>query len=212
LDNPSALIQEYVMSWPLLLPLNKQSSIKTAARFLLLLSVVFLGVSISGGRAQDTGGGLAQPGDLKMKLSVLGMGERESWADPGTWGALLITKEQAEELNRRWDEALAAFPAASDDPDADDSEKKEWGLMTREFQSGMAEILTPDQIELREEIKKMAYNLWRETAPPEGSSRSYQDFRPLFEEQLEALLTPEQLENYRSTSDLSPTGAANWKQ
>ena len=200
------------MRCPLLLPLNKQSSIKTAARVVLVMSLVFLGFSLSGGKAEVAGGGLAQPGDLKMKLSALGMGGVESWTDPGTLGALLITKEQAEELNRRWDEALAAFPAASDDPDADDSEKNEWGLMTGEFQSGMAEILTPDQIELRNEITKMAYDLWKETGVELGSSRTTQNFRPLFAEQLEKLLTPEQLENYRSTSDLSPTGAANWTQ
>jgi hypothetical protein len=187
-------------------------SVHAVARLVLLLFVALLGFSVSAGKAQDTGGGLAQPGDLKMKLSALGMGGVESWTDPGTWGALLITKEQAEELNQRWDEALAAFPAASDDRGADDSAKKEWGLMTREFQIGMAEILTPDQIDLRNEITKMAYNLWVETGVELGSSRTIQDFRPLFEEQLEKLLTPEQLENYRSTSDLSPTGAANWTQ
>jgi len=196
-----------------LLPLLFGSgSVHAAARLVLLLSVVFFGFSVSAGKAQESGGGLAQPGELKMKLSVLGMGGVESWADPGTWGALLITKEQADELNRRWDETLAAFPGASDDQAALDSEQQAWRSAVKEFQSGMAEILTPDQIELRNEIKKMAFDLWKETAPPDGSARSMQDFRPLLQEQLEALLTPEQLENYRSTSDLSPTGAAHWTQ
>jgi len=199
-----------------LLPLLFGSgSVHAAARLVLLLSVVFLGFSVSVGKAQEAGGGLAQPGELKMKLSVLDMGGVESWADPGTWGALLITKEQADELNRRWDETLAAFPGASDDQAALDSEQQAWQSAVKEFQSVMREILAPDQMVLRHEIKKMAHTLWKEIRQEDhqdGFNQKMQDFRPLLQEQLEALLTPEQLENYRLTSGMSPTGASSWRQ
>lgn len=53
--------------------------------------------------ANEAGGGLAAPGDLKMSITHLEMGGVASWVDPGIWGALLITKAQADEINRHWD-------------------------------------------------------------------------------------------------------------
>lgn len=161
--------------------------------------------------ADEAGGGLAAPGDLKMSITHLEMGGVESWVDPGIWGALLITKAQADEINRHWDATLAAL-SVTPPKDKTDSEKEEWHSAVKEFRRGLKEILTPDQIEVRGAITKMAYDLWRETAPADGSSRIPKDIRPQFEERLETILSQEQLKNYRSTSGMSPTGSSKWTQ
>lgn len=158
----------------------------------------------------EEAGGLA-PRDLKMSITHLEMGGVASWVDPGIWWALLITKAQADEINRHWDATLAALSVTPPN-DKTDSEKEEWQSAVKEFRRGLKEILTPDQIEVRGAINKMASDLWRETAPADGSARTTKSIRPQFEERLETMLSQEQKGNYRSTSGMSPTGSSSWTE
>ena len=146
-----------------------------------------------------------------MSITHLEMGGVASWVDPGIWWALLITKAQADEINRHWDATLAALSVTHPN-DKTDSEKEEWQSAVKEFRRGLKEILTPDQIEVRGAINKMGYDLWRETAPADGSARTTKSIRPQFEERLETMLSQEQKGNYRSTSGMSPTGSSSWTE
>jgi hypothetical protein len=73
--------------------------------------------------------------------------------------------------------------------------------------------LTPDQHEVRLAISQAAADLRAENTSPDGGREVRPiELRPQLEERLEKLLTPEQFENYRSTSGSSPTGATTWSQ
>jgi hypothetical protein len=97
------------------------------------------------------------------------------------------------------------------------------GVIGRGFPNGAARLVlvlsviflgfsVSDQIEVRGAITKMAYGLWREAAPADGSSQTTKSIRPQFEERLETILSQEQLKNYRSTSGMSPTGSSSWTE
>jgi len=91
---------------------------------------------------------MARPGDFKMSITYLEMGGYVSWIDPGVWGALLITKEQADELD-----ATMATVTDSPNQESSDLEMQEWRKARVEFRRAMSDTLTPDQLEVR--LKKL---------------------------------------------------------
>jgi len=143
----------------------------------------------------------AEPGGLSIGMFFLGFQTFPGVVEPGIWGALLITKDQAAQLNAAWDETAGKFRGVSGQTVAT---REDLIQGDADWNARRDEILTDEQKDLIRTINAVGSEMQEEKKAADEKLTS-SEMRDQFNERIAPLLTEEQKQNLANIAAAIPT-------
>jgi hypothetical protein len=153
------------------------------------------------------GSSLAVAGDLKVSNGELGFTTVPQLFDAGVWATLLITVDQAKELNQAWEATIGAAPPLSDGLTPEKSAERSRAL--KDFKGMLEAILTEDQKDVRARLNKElqeAVHEHRKTSGGSSGGADHPESRAVMYEKLPEIISPEAMKNFNTYMGQAPTG------